>query len=138
MNLAANARDAMRDGGTLRIETRCATRDTVSLIVEDDGVGMDDTVVSRIFEPFFTTKERGKGTGLGLAMVYSIITGARGRIQVNSQHGIGTRFTITLPVAGGSMLVHDAQEAESEILGGSEQLLLVEDDDAGHVGPSAR
>ncbi len=137
MNLAANARDAMRNGGTLRIETRRATRDTVSLIVEDNGEGMDDTVVSRIFEPFFTTKERGKGTGLGLAMVYSIITGARGRIQVNSKHGMGTRFTITLPVATGGTLVRDAEAAEGEILGGTEQVLLVEDDDAVRTSTAA-
>lgn len=137
MNLAANARDAMREGGTLRIETRRASADTVALIVEDDGDGMDDTVVSRIFEPFFTTKERGKGTGLGLAMVYSIITGARGRIQVNSERGVGTRFTITLPVAGGIGLVHEAEVAEGEVLGGSEQVLLVEDDDAVRASTAA-
>jgi len=130
MNLVANARDAMQAGGTLRIETRRPTPDTVALIVEDDGDGMDDSVVTRIFEPFFTTKDRGKGTGLGLAMVYSIVTGARGRIHVTSEIGLGTRFTITLPVAGGSTLVREAEEAEREMIGGSEQVLLVEDDDA--------
>ena len=137
MNLAANARDAMRDGGTLRIETKRSTQTSVELVIEDDGDGMEDTVVSRIFEPFFTTKERGKGTGLGLAMVYSIITGARGRIQVNSERGVGTRFTITLPIAADSTLVHEVQVAAPEVLGGSEQVLLVEDDDAVRASTAA-
>jgi signal transduction histidine kinase len=113
MNLAVNARDAMPDGGVLRISTRTAVledgipdlveplppgRYTI-LTVADTGTGMSRDVTSHIFEPFFTTKGVGKGTGLGLAMVYGIVKQSGGHIAVSSAPGEGTTFTIALPAA---------------------------------------
>ncbi len=114
MNLAVNARDAMPDGGTLRIETKnvLLTQDDlqghsellpgayVVLAVADSGQGMDPAVLENIFDPFFTTKEVGKGTGLGLAMVYGIVKSHHGHITCVSQPGKGTRFEIFLPAVG--------------------------------------
>jgi signal transduction histidine kinase len=115
VNLAVNARDAMPEGGALRFETvnmssmgaggrpmrdaRVEPRISVRLIVADDGVGMDAETKDRLFEPFFTTKEPGKGTGLGLATVDSIVSRAGGRIGVASEPGQGTTFTIDFPSA---------------------------------------
>jgi signal transduction histidine kinase/CheY-like chemotaxis protein len=112
VNLAVNARDAMTAGGTLTIDTCNITVDdeaiaggstsrpgqNVRLRVSDTGTGMTGEVIAHIFEPFFTTKDAGEGTGLGLATVYGIIAQADGRIQIYSEPGIGTTFTITLPV----------------------------------------
>jgi two-component system cell cycle sensor histidine kinase/response regulator CckA len=111
MNLLVNARDAMADGGTLRIETD--NRDLlarvphgqgqirpgpyVTLMVRDTGCGMDSTTLARIFEPFFTTKEPGEGTGMGLSTVYRIVHQTGGYIRVDSSVGSGTTFTIYLP-----------------------------------------
>ncbi len=109
VNLAINARDAMPDGGTIAISTRrrVVTRpgefedavpgEYVELEVRDDGVGMPPDVSARVFEPFFTTKPAGKGTGLGLAMVYGIVRQTGGHIAVTSTLGAGTAFTIVLP-----------------------------------------
>ena len=113
LNLCINARDAMPSGGTLRISARnevldadgaFAIRDVqpgpyVVLGVEDNGVGMSDAVKQRIFEPFFTTKARGRGTGLGLAMVYGLARTAGGTIVVESTLDKGSRFTLYLPAA---------------------------------------
>jgi signal transduction histidine kinase len=109
LNLAINARDAMPQGGRLGLKVNAealvaptnglAPGNYVCLEVSDSGQGMDAATQARIFEPFFTTKQAGRGTGLGLAMVYGLVNGAGGGVQVSSQVGHGTRFTIHLPAA---------------------------------------
>ena len=112
MNLGLNARDAMPDGGTLRVQTENVVLDDVpidgpplmpgayvSVVVEDTGTGIDPAVLPRIFEPFMTTKPHGLGTGLGLSTVYGIIEQTGGAIQVDTAVGRGTRFSVYLPRA---------------------------------------
>ena len=103
VSLAANARDAMPDGGRLLIQTRSEIdstgRTTALIAVRDNGVGMDEQVQRRVFDPFFTTKDQGQGIGLGRATTYGIITQAGGSIEVESAPGEGSTFTITLPAA---------------------------------------
>ena len=100
VNLAVNARDAMPAGGVLTIETRHATGEgVVELNIRDTGMGMDEEVRARLFEPFFTTKPAGKGTGLGLAVVQTIVTQCGGWIEVDTAPGQGTIFSIGLPTA---------------------------------------
>jgi len=134
-NLAVNARDAMEDGGRLTIRTaNVAPEDDseepqVVLSVRDTGRGMDDATRSRAFEPFFTTKEPGKGTGLGLSTVYGIIAQSEGRVRLDSAPGEGSTVSVYLPVVAGE-LVEDQEPAPGEgELGGSETVLLAEDDD---------
>lgn len=101
LNLAVNARDAMPDGGTLRICTgtvRYEGEDCVRIRVSDGGVGIPRELHERIFEPYFTTKDAGKGTGLGLAAVYGTVMEHGGRIRVESEEGEGTEFTMDLPL----------------------------------------
>lgn len=111
LNLCVNARDAMKDGGTLTLETSitpgaeltesftgAGTQDYACIRVRDTGSGMSRQVKSHIFEPFFTTKERGKGTGLGLSVVYGVVNNHRGFVQVESEPNAGTTFIIYLPV----------------------------------------
>ena len=141
MNLAVNARDAMPRGGTLTIESRNVapkpsrgagpSTGFVQLRVSDTGCGMNDATKARIFEPFFTTKELGRGAGLGLATVYSIVQGMGGTISVASDPGRGTTFTIQFP----ETLVpidraHPSLPAPTTVdLHGTETILVVEDDD---------
>jgi PAS domain S-box-containing protein len=130
MNLAANARDAMPNGGTLDIVTTRTSTGDACLCVRDTGEGMPAEVVSRIFEPFFTTKTRDKGTGLGLAMVYSIVIGARGTIRVNSTPNVGTEIVITLPGVGPLPEREHTPVAAPSRQRGGEHVLIVEDDAA--------
>ncbi|MDE2292045.1 MAG: hybrid sensor histidine kinase/response regulator, partial [Elusimicrobia bacterium] len=105
MNLLINARDAMPAGGVVRVETAReaphgnGARPGAALRVIDHGHGMDRAVIKRLSEPFFTTKPRGKGTGLGLATVFGIVEEARGRVEVDSAPGAGSRFTVHFPAA---------------------------------------
>ncbi len=119
INLILNARDAISGLGNITISTRtgydtqaggAGDRPFTILEVEDDGVGIPKDVLHRIFEPFYTTKEVGKGTGLGLAMVYGIIKKHNGFIEVTSALGIGTKFSAFLPSTGKSAGENDAQE----------------------------
>jgi PAS domain S-box-containing protein len=140
LNLAANAKDAMPDGGTLTVETREGPAEqlgaghagqapvrSVRLVVRDTGVGMDEATRQRIFEPFFTTKVLGRGTGLGLTMVLSTVKQLGGRIEVESTPGAGTVFTITLPCRiGPSEESRPAEPRKPKALRG--EVLLVEDD----------
>ncbi len=143
LNLCVNARDAMPHGGRISIGTarvpgeevrkRFAEAEApayVLVTVTDTGQGMDEKTRSRIFEPFFTTKEKGKGTGLGLAVVYGIINTHRGFIEVTSKAGFGTTFRIYLP------MIQDAErssagvpQAERSVTTGSETILVVEDEE---------
>ena len=96
--LATNAIDAMPEGGTLTFRA-FAQINRVVIEVQDTGFGIEPENMAKIFEPFFTTKEIGKGTGLGLAVCYGIITENGGRLSVRSNVGVGTTFTIFLPVS---------------------------------------
>ena len=131
MNLVVNARDAMPSGGTVRIETANALadgRDTVRLIVADTGAGMTDETRTHLFEPFFTTKQIGEGTGFGLATVFGIVTQSGGSIAVHSTLGMGSAFQIDFPRAHGDVPRLDPVLAAPQ--GGSESILLVEDEEA--------
>jgi CheY-like chemotaxis protein len=123
-NLILNAMDAMPDGGTLTIGTR-DTADGVVITVADTGVGMPETVRRRIFEPFFSTKGE-KGSGLGLAMAYSIVRRHGGEIRVESAPGRGTTFSLTLPETHGPADVEAPPAANGG--GRSARVLLVDDD----------
>jgi PAS domain S-box-containing protein len=144
VNLVVNARDAMPDGGRLTIRTQNVTLDAaaaregwsfevrpgkyVLISVTDTGHGMDAATQSRIFEPFFTTKDRHKGTGLGLSTVYGIVKQSGGYIRVISEPGQGSAFDVYLPVADGSASPA-GQPVRQATSGGSETVLVVEDDD---------
>jgi signal transduction histidine kinase len=129
LNLVVNARDAMPRGGRLAIATRPTTlgdQAAVCLTVADNGVGMAPEVKERLFEPFFTTKEPGKGTGLGLATVHSIVTQAGGLVRVESALGQGTSFHVELKAAADA--VSPAKPLAGRGLRGNETVLLAEDD----------
>jgi PAS domain S-box-containing protein len=129
INLALNARDAMPTGGTLTIATGRGDGDTVKLSVTDTGTGMPPEVADRAFEPFFTNKPEGKGTGLGLAMVYGVITGAGGNVELQTAEGAGTTVTLSLP-ATDTPVIEEPVTTEQAPLGRGERVLLVEDADA--------
>jgi len=152
MNLAVNARDAMPEGGKLAIATshveigeayvqahpEARLGSFVCLQVTDTGCGMDDDTMARIFEPFFTTKEVGKGTGLGLATVYGITKQHDGWVDVTSQPGAGTNFSVFFPAHSQPMEAKTPTTApNAEVPGGNETILIVEDEpvlrDMAHV-----
>jgi PAS domain S-box-containing protein len=143
LNLAINARDAMPEGGTIVLEANTATLDGdelnmqpplpggtyARLLVSDTGEGMAPDVAARIFEPFFTTKPHGKGTGLGLATVYGIVTEAGGSVNVYSELGIGTTFRIYLPLVAASGAVSTTgPEMAAPARGDGRTVLVVEDE----------
>jgi PAS domain S-box-containing protein len=132
LNLAANARDAMPQGGRLTIRTAnvppgADRGDGVNLVVADTGVGIEEKQKQHIFEPFFTTKDVGKGTGLGLSTVYGIVKKSHGDIRFDSMSGVGTKFTIWLPRASQISKVEQERKIASAPAG-SGTILLVEDE----------
>jgi two-component system cell cycle sensor histidine kinase/response regulator CckA len=143
LNLAGNARDAMPQGGRLRLETLnvsvnsqtpaaqpfVARGEYVALLVRDTGIGMEAETRAHIFEPFFTTKEKGKGTGLGLATVYGIVKQSGGYIWAESEIGAGSEFLTLLPRVAQPADPHLVQEV-LDFRSGGETILLVEDDPA--------
>jgi CheY-like chemotaxis protein len=143
MNLAVNARDAMPEGGSLIFRTRSVTvleptqtnlghelrpGDYIEIAVSDTGVGIEAEVLSRIFEPFYTTKGAGRGTGLGLSMVYGAVKDHHGNIDVRSEPGRGSEFVLLLPIARLPDSRGRGGEAEAGP-GHSGTILLVDDDE---------
>jgi PAS domain S-box-containing protein len=126
LNLVVNARDALSRGGRIEIRTRL-DGDEVAIEVADDGVGMTPDVRRRIFEPFFTTKELGKGTGLGLATVIGIVEQSGGRIEVETEPGRGSTFTVFLPLVDAPPDAEPAPPPRPRR--GAETVLLVEDEE---------
>jgi hypothetical protein len=143
MNLTVNARDAMRSGGTLTIDTENTNVDQdfastrpdvvigryVRVRVSDSGTGMEPEVMERAFEPFFTTKPKGQGTGLGLATVYGIVKQAGGTVQIYSEQDVGTTVQILLP-ATDQTAVSLAAKSSTASVGRGETVLVVEDEEA--------
>jgi len=142
INLAVNARDAMPDGGHLRIETALAdlTGEAVSrreiphgryacVTVTDSGTGMDAATQARIFEPFFTTKPVGRGTGLGLSMAYGFLKQSGGHVEVESEPGRGTTFRLFLPLATVARTEVPKRTERAGDARGRETILLVEDEE---------
>jgi CheY-like chemotaxis protein len=144
MNLVTNARDAMPHGGRIVMRTEKASLDErfiaahgygqegeyALLSISDTGEGMDAETKERIFEPFFTTKEQGKGTGLGLAMVYGIVKQHSGHIAVYSEPGMGTTFKIYLPLVKRVATEKPSTSEAVATKGGTETILVAEDDAA--------
>src|SRR5260370_19833316 len=141
LNLAINARDAMPDGGKLTLETKNVSFDAdyaaandvqagdyVMIAVSDTGSGIPEAIRDRVFDPFFSTKEVGKGTGLGLSMVYGFVKQSGGHIKVYSEEGYGTTFRLYLPQADARRESLAEEPPTSEIEGGNETILVVEDD----------
>jgi PAS domain S-box-containing protein len=142
VNLVVNARDAMPNGGRLIIETSLCKIDPgdplptpemglgewVSVAISDTGCGMSPEVMQRLFEPFFTTKDKGKGTGLGLATAYGIVRQSGGAIGVQSEVGVGSRFTLYFPKCEKSASEAALVAMELPPLNGNESILLVEDE----------
>ena len=143
VNIAANARDAMPEGGRFELSTAnieidqaraAASRDAVPgryvlITLRDTGMGMTDEVRQSIFEPFFTTKKVGKGAGLGLATAYGIVRQSGGWIDVQSRLGHGSSFHIYLPRISAGVIAAETESAPQDDLRGGETVLVVEDDD---------
>jgi len=141
LNLSLNAQDAMPSGGTLTLATTEVELDEtsfggdagirpgryVAISVTDDGIGMTRAVADRAFEPFFTTKEVGKGSGLGLSMVYGFAKQSNGHVTIYSEVGLGTSIRLYLPIADNTQAAVSRQ-VEVKTVGGSETVLIVEDD----------
>jgi signal transduction histidine kinase len=143
INLVTNARDAMPDGGDITINV-CHShledgylasrpwarlRDCVGISVTDTGTGMDESTRERVFEPFFTTKPHGVGTGLGLAMVYGLVKQHGGVIDVASEVGSGTTISMHFPLSTAETTPQTKEETPSEVRGGTETVLVVEDEE---------
>ncbi len=142
LNLALNARDAMPNGGKLALESRNVYLDEgyagmnsevtvghyVMVAVSDSGTGIPAHLLEKVFDPFFTTKGVGKGTGLGLSMVFGFVKQSGGHIKIYSEEGHGTSVKIYLPRATGLTQTAAEAQASSKIVGGSELILIVEDD----------
>ena len=141
LNLCINARDAMPDGGKLTIETANKSLDGraarernlapgqyVSLSVSDNGTGMTPDVIERAFDPFFTTKPLGRGTGLGLSMIYGFVRQSGGQVRIHSEAGKGTTMRLYFPRYMGEADAEDAMSAEPVETGFGETVLVVDDD----------
>jgi len=142
-NLVVNARDAMRKGGKLTIETAnyhldayyaethpdTTPGDYIMMAVSDTGIGMDEDTRSKVFEPFFTTKDKGQGTGLGLSTCYGIVKQNGGNIRVYSEPGVGSTFKVYLPRTYESR-GEDRKSTEEDLPGGTETILVAEDEPA--------
>lgn len=147
MNLVVNARDAMPNGGKLTVKTENVEFQNphveddfvippgsyVAIAVSDTGVGIDENVKSHLFEPFFTTKEKGKGTGLGLAVIYGIVKQSGGFVAVNSVLGQGATFKIYFPKVEGTVGARSEGPAAPQSHKGTETILLVDDDETVRV-----
>ena len=144
LNLAINARDAMPEGGSLRVETQnCvisnesarqgngpAAGDYVKLSVSDSGSGMPPAVLARVFEPFFTTKEQGKGTGLGLSMLYGFVKQSNGHVAISSEPGRGTTVDVFLPREADAKPSRNAVHDNGGVIPGRGEAILVVEDNA--------
>ena len=126
MNLFTNARDAMPNGGRLRVEARSEGMQAV-VRISDTGIGMDQEILEKCYDPFFTTKPIGKGTGLGLSTAYGIIKGHNGSISIHSQPGSGTTFILRFALAGAAETPSDEDE-RALVHGNGECILLVDDE----------
>ncbi|AKK64452.1 hypothetical protein FE36_11715 [Xanthomonas oryzae pv. oryzicola] len=145
INLAINARDAMPDGGQLRIATRplqvddqplelgcgiaLAPGNYVVVSVADTGTGMPADVLERVFEPFYTTKPIGQGTGLGMSMIYGFMQQSNGQVWVESQQGAGTTVSLYLPAGLAVQSVLPPTQSDAVLAGQGQQVLVVEDDE---------
>ncbi|MBA4393285.1 MAG: hypothetical protein C0407_07005 [Desulfobacca sp.] len=138
LNLFVNAWQAMLGGGSLYLETRNTVFSSygsdqpnpgryVKISIRDTGEGMEETIIERIFEPFFTTKEMGRGTGLGLAMVYGIVKSHGGNIFASAQKGLGSTFSIYLPAS--DKVIVSEEKSKEEPVRGQETILLVDDEE---------
>lgn len=141
LNICLNSRDAMPDGGEIVLKTRTIELDQAAakplalvpgkyceLVVADDGLGLDPETLSRAFDPFFSTKPSNEGSGLGLALVYAMVTGHRGQVVIDSEEGEGTAVTVYLPATDIKPVQEIPREIGRQIRGRGETILLVDDE----------